>query len=126
MRVMGYGWRQQKSYGGYRETRAAYRRARAGLQPSGQTLSGDAVLDALNMILVARQWPRCLQSVTRLIETQRPGMLCSIFILDEDGVHLRYAAARSLPPARTALCRRVESLFLRADAKCTKVLVSRR
>jgi PAS domain S-box-containing protein len=35
----------------------------------------------------------------RAIETQSPGMLCSILLLDEDGVHVRHAAAPSLPDA---------------------------
>src|SRR5271170_2829662 len=64
-----------------------------------QTLSAKAVLDALKMILADASLGEVLTSVTRLIETQRPGMLCSIFLLDADGVHLRYAAAPSLPQA---------------------------
>jgi formate hydrogenlyase transcriptional activator len=66
------------------------------------TLSGEAVLDALKMILISAPLSEVLTSVTRLIETQRPGMLCSIFLLDADGVHLRYAAAPSLPESYRA------------------------
>src|SRR3569623_504060 len=33
-----------------------------------------------------------------MIEAQTPGMLCSILLLDPDGLHLRHAAAPSLPP----------------------------
>jgi formate hydrogenlyase transcriptional activator len=62
-----------------------------------QTLSSDAVLDALKMILIGAPLSEVLTSVTRLVEAQRPGMLCSIFLLDRDGVHLRYAAAPNLP-----------------------------
>jgi GAF domain-containing protein len=69
----------------------------SGSEPIAQTLSGDAVLDALKMILVGAPLAEVLTSVTRLIETQRPGMLCSVFLLDSDGVHLRYAAAPNLP-----------------------------
>ncbi len=65
--------------------------------PAAQTLSGDKVLDALEMILVGAPLSKILASVTRLVETQRPGMLCSIFLLDPDGVHLRYSAAPNLP-----------------------------
>jgi hypothetical protein len=71
--------------------------AASGSEAGGETLSGNAVLDALKMILVGAPLAEVLTSVTRLIETQRPGMLCSIFILDADGVHLRYAAAPNLP-----------------------------
>ena len=66
------------------------------------TLPGEAVLDALKLILIGAPLPEVLTSVTRLIETQRPGMLCSIFLLDADGVHLRYAAAPSLPESYQA------------------------
>jgi formate hydrogenlyase transcriptional activator len=62
-----------------------------------KTLSSDEVLDALKMILIGAPLSEVLASVTRLVETQRPGMLCSIFLLDPDGVHLRYAAAPNLP-----------------------------
>jgi PAS domain S-box-containing protein len=38
-----------------------------------------------------------LANLLRLIESQSGGMLCSILLLDEDGVHLRHGAAPSLP-----------------------------
>jgi PAS domain-containing protein len=38
-----------------------------------------------------------LARLVRLIEVQSSGMLCSILLLDEDGVHLRHGAAPSLP-----------------------------
>src|SRR5882762_9944187 len=63
-----------------------------------QTLSSEAVLDALKMILFGAPLNEVLTSVTRLIETHGKGMLCSIFLLDEDGLHLRYGAA-NLPEA---------------------------
>ncbi len=63
-----------------------------------QTLSSEAVLDALKMILLDAPLNEVLTSVTRLIETHSEGMLCSIFLLDEDGLHLRYGAA-NLPEA---------------------------
>jgi hypothetical protein len=40
-----------------------------------------------------------LTSITRLIEAHSSGMLCSIFLVGEDGLHLRYAAATNLPQA---------------------------
>ena len=67
-----------------------------------QTLPSDAVLDALKMILLGAPLNEVLTSVTRLIETHSKGMLCSIFLLDEDGLHLRYGAAENLPEAYRA------------------------
>src|SRR4029453_5009563 len=38
-----------------------------------------------------------LDVLLRIIEAQCPGMLCSILLLDPDGVHVRHGAAPSLP-----------------------------
>jgi len=67
-----------------------------------RTLSGAVVLDALKMILVGTSLTEVLTSVTRLIEGHSDGMLCSIFLLDQDGQHLRYAAAPNLPESYRA------------------------
>src|SRR5271170_5335005 len=64
---------------------------------SAQTLSSEAVLDALKMILTDAPLNEVLTSVTRLIEAHSDGMLCSIFLVEKDGLHLRYAAAPNLP-----------------------------
>src|SRR5277367_1437159 len=67
------------------------------------TLSSEAVLDALKMILLDAPLREVLRSLTLLIEAQAEGMLCSIFLLEKDGLHLRYGAAPSLPgPYREA------------------------
>src|SRR6202789_630238 len=58
-----------------------------------QTLSSGAVLDALKMILVGAPLCEVLATVCRLIEAHSEGMLCSIFLLEEDGLHLRYVVA---------------------------------
>jgi hypothetical protein len=66
-------------------------------------LPSDAVLDALKMILLGAPLNEVLKTITRLIEAHSTGMLCSIFLLDEDGLHLRYGVAASLPEVyRTA------------------------
>jgi hypothetical protein len=65
-----------------------------------QTLPSDAVLDALKMILIGAALNEVLTTITRLIEAHSAGMLCSIFLLDEDGLHLRYGVAASLPDRR--------------------------
>jgi formate hydrogenlyase transcriptional activator len=67
-----------------------------------QTLSSEAVLDTLKMILLGAPLNEVLTSVTRLIEAHSEGMSCSIFLLEEDGLHLRYAAAPNLPEAYRA------------------------
>jgi hypothetical protein len=52
-------------------------------------LPSDAVLDALKMILLGASLNEVLTTVTRLIEAHSVGMLCSIFLLDDDSLHLR-------------------------------------
>ncbi len=42
-----------------------------------------------------------LVELTRLIESQSEGMLCSILLLDENGINLRHGAAPSLPESYT-------------------------
>ena len=67
-----------------------------------QTLPSDAVLDGLKMILGGAPLNDVLAAITRLIEAHSTGMLCSIFLLDEDSLHLRYGVAASLPEAYRA------------------------
>ena len=64
---------------------------------SSPTVSAEAVLDALKMILTDAPLNEVLSSVTRLIEANSEGMLCSIFLVEKEGRQLRYAAAPSLP-----------------------------
>ena len=64
---------------------------------SAQTLPSDAVLDALKMILLGAPLNEVLTTITRLIEAHSEGMLCCIFLVDEDGLHLRYGIAENLP-----------------------------
>src|SRR6266404_6347304 len=73
------------------------------ISPSpAQTLPSEAVLDALKMMLIGASLNEVLTSITRLIEAHSEGMLCSIFLLDEDGLHLRYGVAPNLPQAYQA------------------------
>jgi formate hydrogenlyase transcriptional activator len=65
-------------------------------------LSGKEVLDALKMMLAGAPLNEVLASVTRLIEAQSDGMLCSIFLVGKDGLHLQYGAAPSLPESYRA------------------------
>src|ERR1700728_3983997 len=70
--------------------------------PSSQTLPSEAVLDALKMMFIGASLNEVLTSVTRLIEAHSEGLMCSIFLLDEDGLHLRYGVAANLPQAYRA------------------------
>jgi PAS domain S-box-containing protein len=51
----------------------------------------------LEMIARGRPLPETLDALTRFIEAQCQGMLCSILLLDEAGAHLQHGAAPSLP-----------------------------
>jgi PAS domain S-box-containing protein len=64
----------------------------------GQTermLSGQR--DVLQGIAVGRPLADSLEAICRLAEMEADGMLCSILLLDADGVHVRHGAAPSLP-----------------------------
>lgn len=60
-------------------------------------LSAEALLDSLKMILQDTSLIDVLTSIVRLIESHSKGMLCSIFMVEQDGLHMRYAAAPNLP-----------------------------
>src|ERR1700681_3064847 len=62
-----------------------------------QTLPGDAVLDALKMMLLGAPLNEVLTTIPLLIEANKEGMLCSFFLVNEDGLHLRYGVAENLP-----------------------------
>ncbi len=51
----------------------------------------------LEMIATDADLEDTLTDLARLIESQSEGMLCSILLLDNDGQHMRHAAAPSLP-----------------------------
>jgi formate hydrogenlyase transcriptional activator len=67
--------------------------------PSGSAvaLSTESVLDGLNLILAGAPLTEILKSIVGLIEGHSEGMICSIFLVEKDGLHLRYAAAPNLP-----------------------------
>src|SRR5467141_530517 len=64
-----------------------------------QTLSSEGVLDALKMILTDAPLNDVLRSVALLIDAHSEGMLCTIYLLDEEGLRLRFAAGPKLPDA---------------------------
>ncbi|HKA19022.1 MAG TPA: PAS domain S-box protein [Blastocatellia bacterium] len=56
----------------------------------------------LEMIAAAAPLPDILRGLVLLIEAQAPGMLCSILLLDLDGIHIRQGASPSLPDGFSA------------------------
>jgi PAS domain S-box-containing protein len=57
----------------------------------------------LEMIALNTPLSETLDQLVRVLEAQSTGMLCSVLLLDEDGLHMRHGAAPHLPPAYTAL-----------------------
>ncbi len=57
----------------------------------------------LEMIAARAPLAEILDRLVRMIEAQSPGVMASILLLDDDGLHLRHGAAPSLPPAYAAL-----------------------
>jgi PAS domain S-box-containing protein len=53
----------------------------------------------LEMIAIGKTMPETLDALLRIVEVQSPEMLCSILLLDPDGIHIRHGAAPSLPAA---------------------------
>ena len=54
-------------------------------------------LPRLKMILIGAPLNEVLTTITRLIEAHSTGMLCSIFLLGQDSLHMRYGVAGSVP-----------------------------
>ena len=52
----------------------------------------------LELIARGGELPLVLETLCRRMEAHLPGALCSIMLLDADGLHLRHGAAPSLPP----------------------------
>lgn len=55
--------------------------------------------NALETIVSAKALPEVLESLVLTLEMQLPDALCSILLLDEDGIHMRHGAAPNLPAA---------------------------
>ncbi len=51
----------------------------------------------LEMIARGESLTKTLDALLRMMEAQSPEMLCSILLLDPDGIHVKHAAAPSLP-----------------------------
>lgn len=62
-------------------------------------VSRETILDSLKLVLAGAPLYEVLKTVARVIEGQTPGLLCSVMLLDEDGLHLRYVAKPDLSQA---------------------------
>src|ERR1017187_8397275 len=51
----------------------------------------------LEMIASGQPMAATLEALVRMIEAKSPDLLCSILLLDADGLHVRHGAAPSLP-----------------------------
>jgi len=60
-------------------------------------LASEDILEILRMILAGASLKEVLTSVVRVVESHREGMLCSVWLLDQDRVHMRAIAAPTLP-----------------------------
>ena len=74
-------------------------------QPDGtlaKGLASEDILEILRMILAGASLKEVLTSVARVVESHREGMLCSVWLLDQDRVHMRAIAAPTLPESYVA------------------------
>jgi len=75
----------------------------------GTAFDGLSSLDDKVLALIIGQSPlgRTLEALCREIEKQHAGLLCSVLLLEADGVTMRSVAAPSLPPA---YCRAIDGV----------------
>src|SRR5216684_5331530 len=74
-------------------------------EPDGtlaKELASEDILEILRMILAGASLKEVLTSVARVVESHREGMLCSVWLLDQDRVHMRAFAAPTLPESYVA------------------------
>ncbi|HUJ40960.1 MAG TPA: hypothetical protein VLW54_10465, partial [Candidatus Acidoferrales bacterium] len=65
-------------------------------QSESKLFSSKAVLEILKLIFSGAPLEEVLTIIAGLVESQGDGLLCTIWLPDEDGVHVRCAAAPSL------------------------------
>src|ERR1700681_1093299 len=65
-------------------------------------LASEDILEILRIILASASLKEVLTSVARVVESHREGMLCSVWLLDQDHVHMRAIAAPTLPESYVA------------------------
>jgi formate hydrogenlyase transcriptional activator len=70
------------------------------LKSGGAGLSTEPLLNILELIFAGAPLQDVLASIAHLVESQVEGMLCTIWLPDEDGKHVRCAAAPGIPNFR--------------------------
>ncbi|MGH8761079.1 MAG: GAF domain-containing protein [Burkholderiales bacterium] len=86
--------------GGATATESPSGRALSRVEPAQNEsglFSSESVLNTLKLIFAGAPLSEVLTIIARLVEAQGKGMLCTIFLLDKDGRHVRCATAPSLP-----------------------------
>jgi PAS domain S-box-containing protein len=53
--------------------------------------------EVLEMIASGKPMPETLTALLKMVESQSSGIVCSILLLDADGIHMRHVAGPSLP-----------------------------
>lgn len=71
-------------------------------QHDASQFSGSDVLNIVRLMFERAPLPEVLTTIVRLIEAQGDGMLCAIWLIDDDG-HFHNAAAPSVPPEYVAM-----------------------
>ena len=62
-----------------------------------ESFSAEPLLNILELIFAGAPLDEVLSSIARLVESQVDGMLCTVWLPDDDGKHVRCAAAPSIP-----------------------------
>ncbi len=73
----------------------------------------DGQAQILEMVARGAPLPAVFDRLVRLIESQITGVICSVLLLDEDGLHLRHSAAPNLPDA---YCKAIEGVVVGPEA----------
>ena len=61
-----------------------------------ESFSAEPLLNILELIFAGAPLGDVLSSIAQLVESQVDGMLCTVWLPDEDGKHVRCAAAPSI------------------------------
>src|SRR5215472_4659307 len=93
--------REQQGKGPFMQTAGlSPTQLRPGVEPArnaSSLISSESVLNILKLIFGGSPLSETLTIIARLVESQAKGMLCTIWLPDEDGKKLHCTAAPSLP-----------------------------
>ncbi len=95
------------------EEQAIYAIGRDITQQKQNEILNNGQKQILEMVAVGKPLTETLNALVSLLEQHSPDMTCSILLLDEDGVHLRHGAAKSLAEK---YCRAIDGLAIGPSA----------